>query len=315
MGKFLLAKAGGIVYNYSTHQTFDVMKKYLLPLAVAACCGFSTASATDAEHVQVTLKAKNSDLKVETISTPTPGVDVFNTRRSDASAPWYCLRIPVTVEGKGGGAKGPNFVDKLKVHVYAVFTAGKGEDPVLLDKEITYVEIPLTPSSSDKPSKGEMNVGVFISPSNAAKILGDGNGKLDFSNKLAAVAIEATHHDNPCMNTKEDQAVVVSHELESRLNGKWWKKTAKHQCGAVLNAISETPFAPFYAPAFPATSPLYGPADGAAGAVPSSTGGMSTSGTSDTDSSADTTTETEDDSAAETTGKGSKKGKKNKKNK
>lgn len=294
------------------------MKKYLLPLAVAALGSSLTASALDAEHVRVSFKAKGSDLKVETINTPVPGVDVFNTKRNEGSAPWYCIRIPLTVEGIAKNSttgKGPNFVDQLKVHVYAVFTAGKGETPIMLDKEVTYVDIPLNPSnSSDKPSKGEMYAGVFISPSNASKILGDPS-KIDFGNKLAAVAIEATYKDSPCIKDEGEQAVVISHDLDSKLNGKWWKKNAKNKTGAVLNAISETPFAPFYAPAFPATSPLFGPAEsGASASGGSGSGTDSGSSTYPSSSSTadDTATDTTDDSSAEDTGKKKKKNKKNK---
>ena len=296
------------------------MKKYLLPLAVAALGSSLTASALDAEHVRVSFKAKGSDLKVETINTPVPGVDVFNTKRNEGSAPWYCIRIPLTVEGIAKNSttgKGPNFVDQLKVHVYAVFTAGKGETPIMLDKEVTYVDIPLNPSnSSDKPSKGEMYAGVFISPSNASKILGDPS-KIDFSNKLAAVAVEVTYKDSPCIKDEGEQAVVISHDLDSKLNGKWWKKNAKNKTGAALNAISETPFAPFYAPVFPATSPLYGAAAGGvsgSGTDSSSDSGSTYPSSSSTSTADDTTSaDTTDDTSAEDSGK--KKGKKNKKNK
>lgn len=296
------------------------MKKYLLPLAVAAFGSSLTASALDAEHVRVSFKAKGPDLKVETINTPLPAVDVFSTKRNEGSAPWYCIRIPLTVEGiakNNPTGKGPNFVDELKVHVYAVFTAGKGETPILLDKEVTYVEIPLSPSNSaDKPSKGEMNAAVFISPSNASKILGDPS-KIDFGNKLAAVAVEVTYKDSPCIKDEGEQAVVISHDMDSKLNGKWWKKNSNNKTGAVLNAISETPFAPFYAPAFPATSPLYGPAMGGVpgpGTGSSSSGSTYPSSSSSTSTADDTTAaDTTDDSATEDTGK--KKGKKNKKNK
>lgn len=290
------------------------MKKYLLPLAVAAFGSSLTASALDAEHVRVSMKAKGSDLKVETINTPVPGVDVFNSKRTEASAPWYCIRIPLTVEGiakNNPTGKGPTFVDELKVHVYAVFTAGKGEDPIMLDKEVTYVDIPLSPSNSaDKPSKGEMNAGVFISPSNAAKILGEPS-KIDFGNKLSAVAVEVTYKDSPCIKDDGEQAVVISHDLDSKLNGKWWKKNSKNKSGAVLSAISETPFAPFYAPVFPATSPLFG---SATGSVPAVSGGEDSGSTYPSSSASDTTSsDATDDTATEDTGK--KKGKKNKKNK
>ncbi len=287
------------------------MKKYLFSLAVAALCGLPTASAVDADHVRVTFKSKGSELKVEAINTPVPGVDLFNTKRGgDASQTWHYVRVPLTVEGKAKGAdKGPNFVDELKVHVYMVFAAGKGETPIMLDKEITYVEIPLQGGKSD------INAGVFISPANASKILGDPS-KIDFSNKLAAVAVEASFKGASCINTEVEPAVVLSHELNSKLNGAWWKKNANNKTGAVLNAISETPFAPFYGTLFPATKPLYGDADGAGSSAP--TGGDSTlPSTPSTDYTPSSATGSDDSStdAAEDGASAGKKGKKNKKSK
>lgn len=316
--KILLAKRVGIVYKYSTQLNFFTMKKYLLPLAVAALCGFPTASALDAESVQVTFKAKPGDLKVERLNLPTPGADVFNGKdmgkRVDDGQIWHFVRVPLTVEGKAKGGKSPNFIPELKVHIYTVFVAAKGETPIMLDKEITYVDIPLTPQNGNNPSKNDINVGVFISPSNAVKILDEPN-KVDFSNKLAAVAVEASFHDASCINKEVEPAVVISHDLASKLNGTWWKKNAKNKNGAALSSIAETPYAPFYAPMFPATSPMYG---AAAPTASSSATGDSTTGmddTTSTPSATDTATDTATDDGTDdmTTGKGKKK--KNKKNK
>lgn len=314
-GKILLAKAGGIVYKYSIYQTFAVMKKYLLPLALAAFGGSLTASALEAEHIQVALAAKATELKVETVNPPVPAVDLFGTKRTAAVAPWYCVRVPLQVQGKARGSKKPDLVDKMQVRVYVVFVESKTADPIMLGKEITYVDIPLNPGTpSDKPSEGDMVAGVFISPADAAKILG-GASKIDFSNKLVAVAVDATHKDEPCMKAEAptDQAVVIRHEWESKLNGKWWLKKSKKnaKAGAVLRAISETPFAPFYAPAFPATSPLYGPAEDSAPKMgEDGTDSLDGSGAS-TSSSADDTA-AGDDTPAEETGKKRGKNKKNK---
>lgn len=292
------------------------MKKYLFPLAVAALCGFPTASALDAEAVQVTFKAKPGDLKVERLNLPTPGVDIFNGKdmgkRVDDGQMWHFVRIPLTVEGKAKG-KSPNFIPELKVHIYTVFVAGKGESPIMIDKEITYVDVPLTPQSGNGPSKNDINVGVFISPSNAVKILDEPN-KVDFSNKLAAVAVEATFNGASCINKEVEPAVVISHDLANKLNGTWWKKTAKNKNGAALSSIAETPYAPFYAPMFPATSPMFG-GDSPIGVAPSagdtSTGMDDTASTPAADTTADTSADDSTDEA--TTGKGKKK--KNKKNK
>ena len=89
-----------------------------------------------------------------------------------------------------------------------------------------------------------------------------------------------------------------------------------------LRAISETPFAPFYAPAFPATNPLYGDAASTSSSAPASTG-YSPAATTDTGYTPATTTTTtgSDETAAETSAteetpadtKSRKKGKKSRK--
>lgn len=288
------------------------MKKYLLPLAVAAFCGFQTASALDAEAVQVTLKAKPSELRAEPVYPPAARNDPFSSKKSDTAQPWFYIRIPVLIEGKAknSGSKGPDFVNNLKVHIYTAFHNAKGDDMVLMDKEVTYVEIPLSSSVGKAASKTETNVGVFISPSNASKILGD-NNKLDLGGKLAGIALEASFNGSECMNTKEENSVLVGHD-NGKLNGKWWKKT-HNKSGAVLAAISETPFAPFYSPVFPPTSPLYGAAEGGSAAGGSTTGYTPSSATTDdSDTSAD---DSKDTDATDADDSGNKKKKKNKKNK
>ena len=244
------------------------MKNLLFPLAMAAFCGLPVASALNADNARVTLDVSTgSDLRVESISPMMIfGGKEAKQARSDKSSVWQYVTIPVKVEAKCKGDRSPNFVDELKIHVYAVFDGGKDADPIMLDKEITYVDIPVNSKSSGKTSEGDMNVGIFISPANASKII-NSNDKVELGNKLLAVAIEASFHDSPCIASDTEPFAVVDAKYKQKLTGAWWKKTSKNKQGAELSAISETPFAPFYAPLFPPTKPLYSSAAGSSSAA------------------------------------------------
>ena len=102
--------------------------------------------------------------------------------------------------------------------------------------------------------------------------------------------------------------------MKNRLKKGWWKKEDKAGIGVRLRAISETPFAPFYAPAFPATKPMYGeasdmspmPSNPYATTTPT-TGGYTPSSATETGSTYDSSTTT---TTAEEVTDGSKKNKK-----
>lgn len=285
------------------------MKNLLFPLAVAAFCGLPVASALNADNARVTLDVSNGgDLRVESI-TPTAvfGGKEAKQSRTDKSTTWQYVTIPLKVEAKCKGDRSPNYVDELKVHVYAVFGGEKGDEPIMLDKEITYVDIPVNGKSGGKLSEGHMNVGIFISPANASKII-NSNSKVELGDKLVAVAIEASFHDSPCIAGDTEPFAVVDSKYKQKLTGAWWKKTSKNKQGAELSAISETPFAPFYAPVFPPTKPLYGSAEGS-----SSSASSSSSADADTDTATDSTasdTDTTGTTTSVTTGSGKKSKKK-----
>lgn len=257
------------------------MNKKLLPLAVAAFFGLPVASALNAEYANVSLDVQgSSDLKVEPITPPTMGFSVKESKGkgSEKLASWQYITIPLRVNGKCRGDKNPNFVGELNVHVYAAFEgAGKDAAPILLDKEITYVEIPLSGKSSENKEwmEGLMNAGIFLSPSNAKKILGDDKEKIELKDKLIAVAVEASFEGSNCMHPKKEPFYIVSTKYKQKLSGAWWKKGSANKQNAELLAISETPFAPFYAPTFPPTKPLYGSADAAAAGGASAMGEVS----------------------------------------
>jgi len=244
---------------------------------------------------------KANDAQVEQV---VPRTEYFGTKDTAKSInpAWHFVRIPYSLQGKSRGDKTPLYVDELKVHAYLVFAVGKdGEKLILVDKEITYVNIPLSPKGDVSENKN-VQAAVFISPSDAARICGSGSSKVekvDLGGKLAAVAVEFKFKDADCGKPEADADVLVNKKMKNKLKKGWWKKEDKAGIGVQLRAISETPFAPFYAPAFPATSPMYGEASGSSyTSSSSSSGSMSgytpaaaTESTTSTDSADTATTE------------------------
>lgn len=183
------------------------MKKLIWPLAVAAVLGAPAVNAASADHARVTLDLKAPDAKVERVAPPSGGIFASKERVKPGSVEagsWYFVRIPLKVEGKGKASEPITFVDELKVHVYLVFMGESADDLTMVEREITYTEIPVTPGAGDKPSEGTLTAAAFISPSNAAKICGT-KGKVDLTgHHLGAVAVEATFGGSNCLNPKED---------------------------------------------------------------------------------------------------------------
>ncbi|MBR5330160.1 MAG: hypothetical protein IKV13_01600 [Akkermansia sp.] len=264
------------------------MKRISLLLTVAALCGLNQASAVSADYAQAELKLKPSGAQVEQV---VPRAEYFVTKDTNKAVnpAWHYVRIPYALEGKCRDAsKLPLYVDELKVHVYLVFAADKeGKKLTMLDKEITYVNIPLTQKVDSSENKN-VQAAVFISPSDAARICADESSKVDkvdLKDRLAAVAVEFKFKDASCLKPDTEQSVLVNKKLKNRLNAQWWTKEDKKGVGARLCSIAETPFAPFYAPTFPPTSPMYGSTAAAAPVadyVPASV----TDSTTSTDSSA-----------------------------
>lgn len=289
------------------------MKNNLIwSLAVAAVLGAPAAHAATAEHARVTLDLKAPDAKVERV-TPPSGMFALKERVKPSNAEaasWYFIRIPVKVEGKGKATEPITFVENIKLHIYVVFMGETTEDLTMVEREITYTEIPVTPGQGDKTSEGKFNAAVFISPSNAAKICGS-KGKVDLTgHHLGAIAIEAEMGGSSCLNTKDEPSIIIENKLKGKLTNGWWKKkSAPNKRGAVMCSIAETPFAPYYAElSHVPTVPMYGSAQTSS----SSSSSSSSSDASDTDfSSADsTTTDAGDDTTASTDKKKDKKKKK-----
>ncbi len=306
------------------------MKHVVLSL-LAAACGALSASALDASNARIWL-----DEKIQP-DFATIGSGISSDKYSSAPAfarSWQYVSIPLHVEGVAKGDSQPHFIPELTVRislaVSTVDSKGKVTDsPELLTKEITYVDIPLAKGKKANVGEGVVNVGVFVSPSNAFKLSAK-DGSL--AKKLIAVAVEGTFSGSSCNRIKEKAndgvatAVVVNTKEGRGLADGWWSKKGGNS-GAELVAISETPFAHEYARlGFPSTKPMYG-AGAAVGAAPvaSTPSGPSTpaisgdpiGGPTTVDGSPDDSSVSPDDdsSASDDSSSGSSRGKRGKKNK
>lgn len=197
-----------------------------------------------------------------------------------------------TIKSKSGGGekreKRPaRFVKELKVTAYVLFkkdpdVADKSSNPdpsdfFLLQKEITYVNIPMEKNikkGGDGFDKGgaayaKMSVGLFLSPYSVMKL--SGSEKIDAVPRVIGVAIAPTFNGLPCraIMRRSSKASPMSHvysdhdkKMAKKLGDtQWWKgNTAGHFAAvdAELLCISETPWAPYFAAAYPATRPVYG---------------------------------------------------------
>lgn len=315
------------MYKYRRIRYFFTMiKKLFTSLLVAALCSLPVVSAQSAESVRVSLKKGLNAGDMEVTRVMPPGVTgaFYNSKdvklvKGESAYAWHMVRIPLQVAARAGSDK-PTFVDELEVKVHVVMLGGKGADkPLLLTRDLTYVDIPLDPSANDDGTV--VNVGVFLSPADAMRICGADVKTPELSKRLGAVAVTAKFKGSACNNTSANPGLVVSRDLKDKLTGSWWKKEGADTAGVTLKGIAETPFAPYYSPVFPATRPMYGEAFSPAAAgisalgtstVPSASTTTTDSATSTTDTTVDTTTEpTEDDSPV---GGKKKKGKKGKRN-
>ncbi len=267
------------------------MKRFLLPLVMTVLCGVQQAvAAPDAASAEAKLKLKSSDAEFRPI-TPKDmdGNHYFKVdkNKKTAAPDWYCLMIPYELTGtcpsKDGKTDYPLYVPELKVHVYCLFDMGKrasgAKKYVMIDKEITYVDIPLPERDAAKGEGRNKNVyaAVFVSPADAARLMEESvkskdkadKIKVNLNDNLAAVAVEFRVGDVEVSESKsksENPKGIVIKTDDPHLNERWWKK--ENTSLIDLRAISETPFAPFYAGVFPPTANLYGSPISAVPAAP-----------------------------------------------
>lgn len=239
------------------------MKNIFLSMFAVAVCGAMTASAIDATSAQVTLVTKGAALKVEKLGTPPSYSFPGEAMKTQPVVGWQVVNIPVKLEAKSKKKdEMPNFIPSLKVKAHLLIECDTTKEKMeLLTKEIEYRDIPVAAGGGDDSSRGEMCVGVFISPSSAVKLQKKAKG--DLKGKLLGVAIEAIPTDKvkARMNTDEDCFIVFDNKTKGKLPAKWWTRKVNNS-GAVLNSVNETPYAPFIGNFYPATEPRFGSATG-----------------------------------------------------
>lgn len=304
-----------------------MIKKLFTSLLVAALCSLPVVSAQGAESVRVSLKKglNAGDMEVAKVMPPAVSSAFYASKdvkqlKGESAYAWHMVRIPLQVAARAGSDK-PTFVDELDVKVHVVMLGGKGADkPLLLTRDLVYVDIPLDPMANDDGTV--VNVGVFLSPADAMRICGPDVKTPELSKRLGAVAVTAKFKGSACNNTSASPGLVVARDLKDKLTGSWWKKEGADTAGVTLKSIAETPFAPYYSPVFPATKPMYGEAFSPAAAgisamgtttMPSGSNTVTDTTTTTTDTSAETPTEPAEEDASSTGGK-KKKGRKSKRN-
>lgn len=287
------------------------MKSALFTILAGALCASMTASAADAKAVRVTLKAKGNSTKIEKLPMPQgvafPGAGMS----AQPVVPWQVVNIPVEIEAP---TKAAQFVPQLTFTAHLLIESDSNDDkPVLISKEITYVDIPLSPGGEGATTT--MSVGIFIPPSSATRI--NTKGKGDLKGKLLGVAIEATFNDKQCMKTGESRSAIFDNTIKKKLSTEWWKKNMG-DAGAVACSIDETPYAAWAGSFYPAVLPAKNSG--------SNTGVTTTPTTTETPESTPTeppadTTETtptdsadSDDTATEDSGSNKKRGRNKKRN-
>ena len=260
----------------------------------------------------------------------------LKTRLSGAQGTWYAINLPIEIKAigrkesdKGKSEKCPaRFVDELTIKAYVLFEKSasakekkKGgginaEDFFLLEKEVTYVNIPMEETAKkggdgfsdvkDGAGFATMSVGLFLSPIDAMKLSGNPD-KFDGKVKAVACAIEPSFKGVPCRTIPKNNADNARDEKISdnklrvfleKKGAKWWKgSTAGHysKSSAKLLSIAETPFAASYAPSYPEMKPLFGevaPKSAAGGTSTTEDGAVSATDSTDSTDTTDTTTTT-----------------------
>ena len=256
------------------------MKNILLSLLAAVSCGSLTVSALDAKFVRVIFEADDATpqtIKAEALSAP-GGSGFIPTKPvlKASTVPWQVVNIPVTLEAVGpkndkGKEDKPQFISRIDFHVYLAFKTdakekgGKEPKPVLLDKEVSYVNIPVHPGTgADSTCQNKMYVGVFISPSDAVRIKTEGKDRGVLDKSLMAVAVEASFNGANCMASKvkgkeKKRSKILDPSNNKYFKDLWWRMKGETN-GVELLTIAETPYAPFFAPFYPAVTPMFGPA-------------------------------------------------------
>ncbi len=288
-----------------------------------AACTVMTASAIDATAVKVSLNADKPGLASKIVSEvgAKPSVMSFTEGRAKAGKNgWQRISVPIKMEAAAKKLKPsdnerpmPDYIGELTLTVHVLFKTsdGDGKDKYArVSKTLTYHEIVLS-KGSKQLGECEMNVDLFLSPRNAMKISTAGPKAKSTAVKVIAIALEGSFGGQTCQRLEKTDPDVRFDRTD--LPKSWWTSEKVNDCGAVLYAINETPYAAF-APATDAwvttdgaTAPSAPAISTGADTATPSTGDDSTTGSTDSGvtPTTDDTTATADEEET-----GSRKGKK-----
>jgi len=273
------------------------MKKtiFISLLAFAAIGGLSVAPALDATAVIIKLDKKRlsgiTSLELKKVSPPTfaSGFAAMSSQAETSRAArgakrlgqtaWQCLAVPITLKAKSGIKSAPHYIPEIEITIHALFYNKeqvknvKMEDNLMrVSKTLTYVNIPLVKEERSKnlAETESLNVGFFINPSDALNITdlsknprdNKETNRANLSKMVKAIAIQARFKGANCKTIdKGITKLFFDKSLEKKmgkLSSTWWKSSKITENRNVTPlAISETPFAPFYASSFPATKEIY----------------------------------------------------------
>lgn len=293
-----------------------------------AACSVMTASAIDATAVKVSLNADKPGLAGKIVSEvgAKPSTMSFAEGRAKAGKNgWQRISVPIKMEAAAKKLKAsdndrptPDYVGELTLTVHVLFKTADadGKDKYArVSKTMTYHEIALS-KGSKQLGECEMNVDLFLSPRNAMKISTAGPKGKSTAVKVIAIALEGSFGGQTCQRLEKTDADVRFDRTD--LPKSWWTSDKVNDCGAVLYALNETPYAAF-APvtdAWVTTDGVSAPAAPAVSTDADTTTPTTDAGATDTDAGVPPTT---DDTAAtadeEDTGSRSKNKKGSKKTK
>ena len=307
------------VYIDRANTRLVVMNKslsFLFLSALLCLCPLQAKEAVVATHVKASLNHKNisGPQRFSALPQVTGSPDYFkscsklglSSLKDFKDSRWFVFNIPVVITGygrmEGGKTEAATIIPELTFKVYLLYKPkeskgkkdgaetkddSKAAEYRILEKEITYVDIPLERGTLKKDKEkntdvgyAEMSVGVFIPQAVACMMMGDEDpSKVTSGNdlKIAAFAVIPSVKGKECKavsvagvsygsKSKQEFGYIADKDLSRRFSSSslnWWDDKARERYGAPsrgerLMCISETPYAPFYNGMYPATRPLYG---------------------------------------------------------
>lgn len=220
-----------------------------------AACTVMTASAIDATAVKVSLNADKPGLASKIVSEvgAKPSVMSFTEGRAKAGKNgWQRISVPIKMEAAAKKLKAsdndrpmPDYIGELTLTVHVLFKTsdGDGKDKYArVSKTLTYHEIALS-KGSKQLGECEMNVDLFLSPRNAMKISTAGPKAKSTAVKVIAIALEGSFGGQTCQRLEKTEPDVRFDRTD--LPKSWWTSDKVNDCGAVLYALNETPYAAF----------------------------------------------------------------------